>query len=549
MNAGRIAPRADEGENMDWNMADIWEAVAGVIPDEPALIHEERTVTWAEFDRRSNALARRLIEGGAKTGDKVSIYSYNRTEWMESVAAAFKARLVPVNVNFRYKDEELLYLFDNSDSVAVIFEGAFGENVSRVRDGLDKLQTFIQLDDGSPLMEGAIAYEEAVAGDSAALGIERSREDLLFIYTGGTTGMPKGVMWQQGDLWAGLGEGGELATGQGKPRSMQEHLDNVREGSRRQRLMPACPLMHGTGLFTALNALGNAGTVVTNGSKTLDAHQLWRTVEKHRVNAISIVGDVFARPMLAALEEKSYDLDSLLLIVSSGVMWSSETKQGLLEHHPNMILFDSLGSSEGVGMGASMSGVGMSGKTARFDLGSRSRLISDDGRVLEPGSKERGRIGVSGPIPVGYYKDEEKTAATFPVIDGVRYSVPGDYATYDENGKLVLLGRGSQCINSGGEKIYPEEVEEVLKRHPRVEDAAVVGVPDPKWGQAVTALVTVEDGGEVGEQELREHVRSLLADYKTPKRAFCVDSLGRSPSGKMDYKKVTERAKELSGRS
>ncbi|MFN2427937.1 MAG: acyl-CoA synthetase [Candidatus Binatia bacterium] len=535
---------------MGWNLGDIFNAIGPMLSGEPALIHSgpgdaARIVTWGELDRRTNALARALVERGARPDDKVAIYSYNRPEWLEAVIACFKARLVPVNVNYRYRDEELHYLLDNSDAVAVIFEGGFSENVERLAAALPGLHTLIRIEDGGPPCPGALDYAQVAAGPGEPLDIERSPDDLLLIYTGGTTGMPKGVMWRQEDLFRTLGGGGDpLGTGP-RPATLEEHVANVKAGAQKQRLLPACPVMHGTGLFTAINALANGGSVVTVDSRRLDAHALWSAVEQHEVNAIAIVGDVFARPMVEALGEKAYTLGSLRLIISSGVMWSLETKKALLAHHPFMILFDSLGSSEATGLGASVMAAGMEMQTASFKVGDRVKVITEDGREVAAGSGEQGLVARSGPIPVGYYKDPEKTAKTFRTIGGVRYSLPGDFAIVEIDGTMKLLGRGSACINTGGEKVFPEEVEEVLKRHPSVEDAATVGLPDPQWGQAIHSLVVLRPGHEAAEALLRDHVRDHLAAYKVPKRIFAVETLGRSPSGKMDYKGVTARAIEL----
>lgn len=538
----------------NWNIGDILSAIGPRLGDEPALIHSSathppRVLSWADVDRRTSALARALVEAGARPDDKVAIHSYNRPEWLEAVIACFKARLVPVNVNYRYRDEELHYLFENSDAVAVVFEGSFSESVRRLADALPMLRTLVRVEDGGPACPGALDYDAVVAGPAAPLEIERSPDDLLLIYTGGTTGMPKGVMWRQEDLFRTLGGGGDpLGTGP-KPANLDEHVANVMAGAQKQRLLPACPLMHGTGLFTAINALANGGSVVTVDSRHLDAHLLWSAVEQHGVNAIAIVGDVFARPMVKALDEKSYKLDSLRLIISSGVMWSLEMKQALLAHHPYMMLFDSLGSSEATGLGASIMGAGMEMQTASFKVGDRVKVLTEDGREVAPGSGEQGLVARSGPIPLGYYKDAEKTAKTFRTFGGVRYSMPGDWAIVEEDGTMRLLGRGSACINTGGEKVFPEEVEEVLKRHPAVEDAATVGLPDPKWGQAIHSLVVLRPGHTAGEGALREHVREHLAAYKVPKRIFAVETLGRSPSGKMDYKGVTARATDLAALS
>ncbi|MFP6626728.1 MAG: acyl-CoA synthetase [Deltaproteobacteria bacterium] len=529
-----------------WNLADVFEAVGGAVGDRTALLHGDRALSWAELDRRSNALARYLIAQGAKPGDKISLYSYNRPEYLEILVAAFKARLAPVNINYRYRAEELAYIFDNSDSVAVVFESVFAENLEALRDNLPKLKTFIQLNDpNSATASWAVPYEDAVAGDDSRLANQRDPGDLLLLYTGGTTGMPKGVMWRQEDIWFSLGGGGDVISGQGKPDDMAEHIENVKAGMASVRLLPACPLMHGTGLLTAISALFAGGSIVTLPGQTFDATSLWQQVEEKEVNVLAIVGDVFARPMLKALEQASYDLSSLRMIISSGVMFSPEIKTELLKHHPGMIIVDSLGSSEATGFGTSLSTAAETVQLGSFKIGDRVKVFTDDLHEVQPGSDEIGRVARSGNIPSGYYKDPDKTAQTFPTINGVRYSIPGDYARVKTDGTLVLLGRGSVCINTGGEKVFPEEIEETLKRHPSVEDAAVVGLPDDKWGQAVTALVTPSDGHSTNEEELREHVRGLLAGFKIPKRILSVESLGRSPAGKMDYKTITTRARAM----
>jgi len=532
---------------MAWNFADIWEALAAGLGETPALLHGGSTLTWSQFDGYANALARYLVEAGARPDDKLAIYAYNRPEWLVAVAAAFKARLVPVNVNYRYRAEELLYLLDNSDAVAMIFERGFAANVDAIRTRLPKLRTLVQLDDGNPPVDWATDYASIACRRAAPLGIRRSPDDLLFIYTGGTTGMPKGVMWRQQDVWSTLGGGGDPFTGEGKPASLPEHVANVVASGGGPRLVPACPLMHGTGLLTAIQTLMSGGSIATLSSRGFDAAELWREVESKQVHAVSIVGNVFARPMAEELAVRHYDISSVRLIISSGVMFSPACKQALLAHHPGMLIFDSYGSSEATGLGTSVATANGEAPLAKFRVGTRVKVFTDDLREVAPGSGERGRVARAGYIPIGYYKDQKKTAETFPVIDGVRYSMPGDYATVEADGTLTLLGRGSVCINTGGEKVFPEEVEEVLKRHPAVEDAAVVGLPDPKWGQSVTAVVTLRPGQRLDEDEARRHVRTALAGYKVPKRVFVADTLGRSPAGKMDYKAVTARAAALSG--
>ncbi len=381
-------------------------------------------------------------------------------------------------------------------------------------------------------------YEPLAAeGEGAPLDVERSPDDLFFLYTGGTTGMPKGVMWRSEDLWRAIGGGGNPVLGEPPVASLEELDVRVRARGPGLRHLPACPLMHGTGLFTAFITLTAGGSIVTLPGVNFDADELWATIGRHAVNTIAIVGDAFAKPMLRALDARrdAYRLDTLISIISSGVMWSPEVKRALLAHHPNMICYDSFGSSEAVGFGASITTASGESRTGRFQLGDKVKVFTEDGREVQPGSDLPGIVAHGGPIPLGYYKDAEKTARTFRVIDGIRYVIPGDWCRVEADGTLTLLGRGSVCINTGGEKVYPEEVEEVLKTHPAVYDAVVVGIPDEKWGQAVIGVVELNAAGRASEDELRRHVRERLAGFKTPKRVLVVESIGRAANGKADY--------------
>ena len=535
---------------MQWNLADLFELVAETCPERPALLHGTHGIarTWREVDRRANALARHFAHGH-RPGDKISIYAHNRPEFVEALMGAMKARLVPVNVNYRYREDELAYLFDNSDSTVVVYEATYADRVAKVRDRVPNVREWIELDDGAPGNAFALPYEQIVGAGAERLDVRRSPDDLLFLYTGGTTGMPKGVMWTQSALWHTLGGGGNVVLGEKPSASLEEQQGRIADASRAQRLLPGSPLMHGTGLFTTLNALGGGGACVTLPSRSLDAVELWSTVEARQVAAISIVGDAFAKPMLKALDEHPgrWDLSSCKLIVSSGVMWSPQVKQGLLRHLSQAVLFDSFGSSEATGFGAEITARGMTTQIGRFRIGPSCKVFTPDGLEVQPGSGEAGFVARSGPIPLGYYKDEKKTAETFRTLQGVRWAIPGDWCTVNEDGTLNLLGRGSVCINTGGEKVYPEEIEETLKAHPDVYDAVVVGVPDEKWGEAVTALVELRPAANASEEELRLVVRERLAGYKTPKHVVFVPSIGRSPSGKVDYKGLKALAKQRLG--
>ena len=533
----------------NFNLADIWELAAEIRGDDHiALIHGNVRESWAELDRRAGGLAKTLLEGGLGQGAKVAQYLYNCNEYVESVFGAMKAAMVPVNTNYRYADEELVYLFDNSDAEAVMFHGAFADRVAGFRGRLPGVRLWIHVDDGSgPCPDFALPYEEAAnalgSGSDAPPDIHvagpwgRSGDDLYFLYTGGTTGMPKGVMWRQDDLFS-LWNGGSLM-------AMPEDrgMDGIREGIEALSaappvLLPACPLMHGTGAFTAYSCLLLGGTVVTLASRTFDASELLDTIAREKVNVVTIVGDSFAKPILAALEADPdrYNLSSLLAMISSGVMWSEETKRALHGYNPNMLLVDAFSSSEALGMGSSISAAGSEAGTASFKLGPNAKVIDEEGNEIPAGSGRPGRLALGGRLPVGYYKDAEKTAKTFVTIAGQRYSVPGDYATVAADGTLQLLGRGSVVINSGGEKVYPEEVEEVLKTHPAVADAACVGVPDERFGEAICAIVQLRPQAAASSQELIAHVKGRLASFKAPRYVVFVGSVGRTPSGKLDYR-------------
>lgn len=524
---------------MDWNLADVFEQVADLVPEREALAHglTGPARSWRDFDRRSNALAQHLARHFAPN-TKIALYAHNRPEYMESFVGALKARLVPVNVNYRYADEELVYLFDNSDAAVVVYEATYAPRVAAVRDRVASVTEWIELPDGAPGNAFATPYEDIVRDGAERLDIARSGDDLFFLYTGGTTGMPKGVMWPQAALWRTIGGGADALAGESPSRDASEQAARILDGKHAQRLLPGSPLMHGTGLFTAIGALGGGGCVITLASRSLDADELWDTVAARRATHLAIVGDAFGKPMVRSLEARpgARELSCVSLITSSGVMWTPEVKRGLLAHLPGAMLYDAFGSSEATGFGAQITTKNSDVSLAKFQLGPNCKVFTPEGREVLPGSDERGFVARSGPIPIGYYKDEKKTAETFRVIDGRRWSIPGDWCTVNADGTLNLLGRGSVCINSGGEKIFPEEIEETLKRHPAVYDAVVVGVPDDRWGEAVTAMVELRPAMAADAEALRAHVREHLAGYKTPKRVIFVPSIGRAPSGKVDYK-------------
>ena len=529
-----------------WNFADVFEALADRQPDALAQRHGGASTTWSQFDRRADGVAATLLAAGVVEQDKVVQYLYNAPEYLESAFAAFKAGLAIVNTNFRYAADELVYLWDNADAVAVVFHGAFTDRITDIRDRLPHIRTWLWVDDGSgPCPPWAQSYEDAAAATPADGGHARgpwgrSGDHLVLLYTGGTTGMPKGVMWRQDDLFGAL----DAPNRNRLPPGQDLAAVTARVTKPGPRNLPAAPLMHGTGLFYALSNLVLGGSVVTATERHFDPARLLDLIEAERINSMSIVGDAFAKPLLRALdaEPERWDISSLRVIVSSGVIWSAATKAGLLRHNDRLIMVDTLGSSEAIGMASSTVSSDRAAQTAAFRIGPNTRVVTDDGRDVGWGSGEMGRVAMRGFTPVGYYKDPEKSAATFQVIDGVRYSIPGDFATVDADGTVRLLGRGSQCINTGGEKVYPEEVEEVLKLHPTVADAAVVGVPDERFGEAITALVEPHAGDTVDEGALIAHVKEHLAGYKAPKRIIAIGSVGRAANGKLDYKALRARA-------
>ena len=531
------------------NIADVLEAVAQHRTDADALVHGDRRVSWAEFARRADGVAHTLLTAGARRHDKVALYLRNDPAYLETMLGCCKASLVPVNTNYRYTDDELVALWDNADAVAVVFHGSFTDTVDRIRTRVPAVRTWVWVDDGTDACpDWARPYDEAAAGAGTISGTGRSGADLVFIYTGGTTGLPKAVMWEQDTLVRLLlADQGATEPAATAP-SLAARAADVVPGP----CVIACPLMHGTGLCIALAHLMEGGTVVTTPGTGFDAEVLLDTIEQQRAERLAIVGDAFARPIVEALEAHParWDLSSLAVVGSSGVMWSEPVKQALLAHLPGLLLLDLLGSSEALGLGSSMATADAPGTTARFAATELTVVVGEDGAPVEPGSGAIGRLGMVGLTPVGYYKDPERSAATFPVIDGVRYALPGDWATVAADGSIELLGRGSVCINTGGEKVFPEEVEEVCKTHDAVADVVVVGVPDERFGERVVAVVELAAGADPDDVDgaaLVDHVRAQLADFKVPRQVVRIDTIGRAPNGKVDYARMREHALEELG--
>ncbi len=540
---------------MGWTIADVWEAIAAAQPDQAAQIQADRVLTWGQFDARADALAAHFIANGMSRQGKVAGFLYNGPEYLETYFAAFKGGFAPVNTNYRYGAEELFYLFDNADAEAVVFHASFSEVLERIRGRLTKVKCWVAVaEPGHAAPAWADDYDTVVAKVPAQRSVKapwgRSGDDLLLLYTGGTTGMPKGVMWRQDDLFQVLGAGGNAALGVPPATSIEELLARHASPDHLRSISLVCaPLMHGTGQFSAFINFINAGTVATLPSRKFNANELWNEVERLQATNVVIVGLAFSTPMLEALDANPgrWNLSSVRAMSSSGSMWSLENKQGLLRHMPTAIIMDSLGSSEAVGLGASSSAAGAEAQTAAFMLGPNCVVFTEDGRRVAPGSGERGLVAVTGFLPAGYYKDEEKSAKTFQIMEGIRWSVPGDWAEVNADGSLKLLGRGSVCINTGGEKVFPEEVEEALKRHATVRDAVVVGVPDARFGERICAVVEPEAGQSPTLVDLSESVRSQLAAYKAPRELVLVDTIGRAANGKVDYARLKDHALKVLG--
>ncbi len=527
---------------MERHLATVWESLADAVGDTDALVQGSRRITWSQFDDRAARLAAALRGAGLETGSRVAQFLYNSPEYAESYAAALKQRMVPINVNYRYLDEELRYLLADSGAQALVFHAALADRVARVAPSLPDLRLLVQVDDssGAPLTEGAVAYEVLVAAHEPAARMSRDPDDRTMFYTGGTTGMPKGVLGRVGPgvdvaltaVPASVGIPALQA-----PEEIAPAARRLADNGRQIVALPACPLMHGTGLSIGfLPAFTFGGRAAFAESRGLDTDEIWGIVEREGVQSLTFVGDAFARPLLRTLDDgPPRDLSSLRLMMSSGAMFSAEVKAGLLEHAPNAVIVDYIAATEGA-MGASISMRGNIAPTGRFTPLPHVKVVDADGNRVEPGSGVVGVVVIGGAGPDGYHNDAAKSAATFPEIDGQRVAVLGDHATIEADGSIALLGRGSQCINTGGEKVFAEEVEEALKRHAGVDDCLVIGVDDERFGQRVVAVASRAPATAASVDEVIAATRDLLAGYKVPRDLVWVDSVPRAPNGKADYR-------------
>jgi len=545
----------------NFNLAEISEAIAASIPDRECLIFRDRRFSWAQFNDRTRRLGNYLAGRGLgcrqeraglanhESGqDHLGVYMYNGNEYIESMVGAFKARVAPFNVNYRYVDDELIYLLNDADARALIYQARFAPNVARIRAELPNLDVLLQIadDSGHALLPGAVDYEQALADASPARPDRAwSPDDLYILYTGGTTGMPKGVLWRQEDIFFGA-LGGTPTMGP-KFASVEAIAEAAVQGT--LRACPAPPLMHGAAHWMAFMTMHQGGTVVIQSHpERLDPDDIWSTIEREKVRFLVIVGDAFGRPLIDQLDKKSYDLSSFGILLSGGAILTPALKDAFLERIPHLMIIDGFGASETGGQGQQVSLGGSKASTGTFRMNEDTMVLRQDlGGPLEPGSDETGWLARKGHVPLGYFKDAGKSAKTVPQVGAARWAVPGDHATISADGTITVLGRGSVSINSGGEKIYPEEVEKALKHHPSVYDAVVVGTPNDRFGQQVTAVVQTRAGERPSEAELTDFAARHLARYKLPRAVLFVDEMVRSPSGKADYRWAKKLAFEKLG--
>ncbi len=515
------------------NIADLAEHAIDAVPDRVAVICGDEQLTYAQLEDKANRLAHHLIDQGVQKDDKVGLYCRNRIEIVIAMLGIVKAGAILVNVNFRYVEGELRYLFDNSDMVALVHERRYADRVANVLPDTPHVRTILVVEDGSDQdyrRYGGVEFYSAIAAGSPERDFgERSADAIYLLYTGGTTGFPKGVMWRHEDIYRVLFGGTDFATGE----FVKDEYDLAKAAAANPPMIryPIPPMIHGATQSATWMALFSGQTTVL--APEFNADEVWRTIHKHKVNLLFFTGDAMARPLVDALVKgNDYDLSSLFLLASTAALFSPSIKEKLLELLPNRVITDSIGSSETGFGGTSVVAAGQAhGGGPRVRIDHRTVVLDDDGNEVKPGSGMRGVIAKKGNIPVGYYKDEKKTAETFRTINGVRYAIPGDYAQVEEDGTVTMLGRGSVSINSGGEKVYPEEVEAALKGHPDVFDALVVGVPDPRYGQQVAAVVQARPGCRPSLAELDSFVRSEIAGYKVPRSLWFVDEVKASLAG------------------
>jgi 3-oxocholest-4-en-26-oate---CoA ligase len=530
-----------------FHIADLFESLAAAIPDRIALVAGPRRLTFAELDERADRVAEVLRGRGIGAGDHIGLHLFNGAEYVEAMLGCFKLRAVPINLNYRYVAAELRPLCDDADLVALITQRELLPVVAEAARGLRAASTVLVVEDGSshdvPELEPR-GYEAALAAATPRRDYgPRSNDDLYIIYTGGTTGKPKGVMWRHQDLFfAGL-QGGRPG---GEPIAHPDELvAHASDPDNMMRMIPAAPFIHGAAQLGAWIALFTGGKVVVTQGRSFDARRVCELIGEEQITTITLVGDAMARPLADELGRATYDTSSLFAIASAGAILSPAVKERLQELVPDTLVLNNFGSTETGHQGSSFPGseTGADGRPS-FAMSDDSLVLDDDLKPIAPGTGVLGRLARAGHVPLGYYKDEVKTAERFVTIDGRRYVLPGDMATVEEDGRITVYGRGANCINTGGEKVFPEEVEEALKAHPDVFDALVVGLADDRWMQRVAAVVQPRPGRSPSFDDLQAHCRGLIAGYKVPRQVAFVDAVSRQPSGKPDYpwaKSILER--------
>ena len=542
---------SNQGAQPGWTIADVWETIASIRPDADAIVHGAERISWSEFGRRADAVAADLLSCGLRHQSKVAFFVRNSPAFLIGVFACLKIGLVPVNTNFRFGPQEAAHLWDDADAECVIFSGSLGEATADARALGPRITAWRWVDDqGSPCPAWAAPFEGSQpAASPIAAPWPRSGDDLIMLYTGGTTGPPKGVMWRQDDVFAILNDTAAIRYPQDG--GLAGVADTQRRDQRpRPRLIPCGPLIHGTAAFSSYGILGAGGAVILLESRSFDAAELLDVVDREQASHVSIIGDAHGRPIADQLAARPghWSLSSVRLITSAGMQLSARTKARLLARMPQALCVDVLGSSETPAVGRARSRAGSLAPTGVFGIGPGVRVLDDDGQDVRPGSGATGVLAVRGRSPLGYYKDPDRTGQLFRTIDGKRWAITGDLAAVHADGRVQLLGRGSTVINTGGEKVYVREVEDAILRSPAVADAVVAGVPHDVLGQMVVALVQPRSGAAVAADDLLRELRQTLAGYKVPKQVHITESVGRDESGKVNQALLARRLAELTGR-
>ena len=537
---------------MEFNAADIFEGVVDRVPDREAIVHGSTRLTYKELDARSNKAANALKKLGIKKGSHLGIYAFNCVEWLEIMLGAYKLCAIPININYRYVEEELKYLIDNADMEAIFYHKQFSNKLENIKSHLPLLKDFICIEDNSgedDVIDKSFNFEDLIANeDESRLDVDRSGDDKYILYTGGTTGMPKGVVWRMEDVLMTLGGGIDAVTGEKYP-TPEAFADKCLQDQ--TIALALAPFMHGGAQWQSFNSFFSGWKLIINDQVSFDANYVWEVVAKEKVMNLTIMGDAMGRPLCDALPraiEKGLDLSSLFVLSSTASVFSASIKDTILEYLPNLFLIDAVGSSEtgatGVNIHTKDGKLKDSGGGPKFTKPNFSEILNlDTKEVIPPSDTETiGYLARKGHVPVAYYKDEEKSKKTFIEVGGVRYSIPGDMAKYEEDGQMTLLGRGSVSINSGGEKIFPEEVEMALKAHPNIFDCLVVGVKDDRWGQKVVAVIQRRENDELSLDDIKDVASKYIASYKMPKEIVFSELIERAPSGKPNYQWAQEFA-------